>query len=145
MTIRAGIWLTLNGSAAVIAAGAADQIYHMQAPENPTFPYVVINQISGERVHASQGGGWTDEARTPVVRGRFQIDIWSEDVITLDTLATGVRLALDGKQRESISGVQWQGTFLEGDLDRVVGPADGSDVPTFGKSYDFLIWYEEST
>lgn len=84
---------------ALVAALKADsgvsaittRIYPNHIPQNPTYPLIVYQQVSGFRDHALSGP-------TGHAHPRYQIEAWAETYDAAKGLAAAIRTALDGKK-----------------------------------------------
>jgi len=65
--------------------------YYNYIPQSPTYPLIVIQRVTGSRVHHLSGP-------SGAVRPRFQIEAWAETYSAAKALANLIRAALDGKE-----------------------------------------------
>jgi len=65
--------------------------YYNYIPQSPTYPLIVIQRVTGSRVHHLSGP-------SGAVRPRFQIEAWGETYSAAKGLANLIRAALDGKE-----------------------------------------------
>ena len=65
--------------------------YYNYIPQSPTYPLIVIQRVTGSRVHHLSGP-------SGAVRPRFQIEAWAETYAAAKALANLIRKALDGKE-----------------------------------------------
>ena len=65
--------------------------YYNYIPQSPTYPLIVIQRVTGSRVHHLSGP-------SGAVRPRFQIEAWAETYSAAKALANLIRKALDGKE-----------------------------------------------
>ena len=65
--------------------------YYNYIPQSPTYPLIVIQRVTGSRVHHLSGP-------SGAVRPRFQIEAWAETYSAAKGLANLIRKALDGKE-----------------------------------------------
>ncbi len=65
--------------------------YYNYIPQSPTYPLIVIQRVTGSRVHHLSGP-------SGAVRPRFQIEAWAETYSAAKGLANLIRAALDGKE-----------------------------------------------
>lgn len=65
--------------------------YYNYIPQSPTYPLIVIQRVTGSRVHHLSGP-------SGAVRPRFQIEAWAETYSAAKALANLIRKALDGKK-----------------------------------------------
>jgi len=65
--------------------------YYNYIPQSPTYPLIVIQRVTGSRVHHLSGP-------SGAVRPRFQIEAWAETYAAAKALANLIRVALDGKE-----------------------------------------------
>lgn len=115
-----------------VAALVGTRIYAEIAPTGPTFPYVVVQRITTERLRSLSGPSGRAAAT-------FQVDCWAKTAIDRDGLADTVRRALDGQH-----GIR-MGTTRVG---AVTVPSDQSfydeQSREFRRSLDVTIAHEES-
>jgi hypothetical protein len=67
------------------------QCHFNYIPQAPTYPLIVLQRVTGSRVHHL--GGPSGAARP-----RFQIESWAETYDAAKSLANLIRVALDGKE-----------------------------------------------
>ena len=65
--------------------------YYNYIPQSPTYPLIVIQRVTGSRVHHLSGP-------SGAVRPRFQIEAWAETYSAAKGLANLISAALDGKE-----------------------------------------------
>ena len=65
--------------------------YYNYIPQSPTYPLIVIQRVTGSRIHHLGGP-------SGAVRPRFQIEAWAETYSAAKGLANLIRAALDGKE-----------------------------------------------
>jgi len=65
--------------------------YYNYIPQSPTYPLIVIQRVTGSRVHHLSGP-------SGAVRPRFQIEAWAETYSAAKGLANLIRAALDGNE-----------------------------------------------
>ncbi len=70
-----------------LAELVSTRIYPPPIPQNPTYPLVTLQQISGVR-------GYVMGNQSGAVAARFQVDSWAETSIGARALAEQVRLAM---------------------------------------------------
>lgn len=88
MTIETEIRARLASDGAV-AGLIGGRIYPLKLPQQPTYPALTYNRVSGPRLHDLQGS-----ARRAMPR--ITINSWAEDYDVALVLAQAVRLCLDG-------------------------------------------------
>ena len=65
--------------------------YYNYIPQSPTYPLIVMQRVTGNRIHHLGGP-------SGAVRPRFQIEAWAETYAAAKGLANLIRAALDGKE-----------------------------------------------
>lgn len=65
--------------------------YFNYIPQNPTYPLIVLQRVTGSRVHHLGGP-------SGAVRFRAQVESWAETYDAAKSLANLIRVALDGKE-----------------------------------------------
>jgi len=68
--------------------------YYNYIPQKPTYPLIVLQRVTGSRVHHLSGP-------SGAARPRFQIEAWAETYSAAKALANLIRVALDGKEYTS--------------------------------------------
>lgn len=108
------------------------RVYPLVLPQNPTFPALTHQRVSGVRE-------LTHDGPDGVVWCRLQIDTWASSFVSATQLADAVRRVLDG-----FRGLAGEVTVQRAELlaDRHLHEAD---LNLYRVSQDFGIWYEEST
>ena len=100
------------------------RIYQGWGPQNPTFPYLTLTQISNAGQHHLGGA-------VPLGSPNFQIDAWTKKGSQRDTIAEAVRNVLDG-YRGTISGVDIRHIRLtEKGANSEEAPSDARGKPIF--------------
>lgn len=108
------------------------RVYPAPIPQNPTYPLVTYQKISGPRdyVMGNQSG---------LVRARFQLDTWAETYGECEALADQVRLALSNYSGTSDTiTIDWIA------LDNEQGPLYDDDADLQRCIQDYMIDYRES-
>lgn len=95
------------------ATGLGAPIYHIKAPDNTAFPFIVYQKISAIKSYMMEGGG-------EFTSGLYQFDIYSNaaagasaQVSTIARKINGVFSGLKG----TIQGVDIQGFFQENEIE----------------------------
>lgn len=65
--------------------------YYNYIPQSPTYPLIVLQRVTGNRIHHL--GGPSGAARP-----RIQVESWAETYAAAKGLANLIRVALDGKK-----------------------------------------------
>lgn len=123
--------LTEDPSVAGIVGAA---VYPPPAAQNPTYPLVTYQQISGPR-------SYTHDGPDGMARARYQIDAWAKTSTEARELAEAVRVALSG-YRGTVPGtdVKIDSAFLENE-ESLFEP----DTALHRKTQDYQITFQEST
>lgn len=111
------------------------RIYLVEAPQNPTTPYLTYHSVSPVR-------GYTFDGPDGSVRSRFQFDAYDSTVanagkLSVIAIANAVRAALAGF-RGTVSGVSFKSIQVDGDRD-LTEPGTRMARRTF----DVMIWHDE--
>ena len=122
---------------ALVAALKADsgvsaittRIYPNYIPQNPTYPLIVYQQVSGFRDHALSGP-------TGHAHPRYQIEAWAQTYDAAKGLAAAIRAALDGK-KHTLDGVTIS-ALIQGEFDGYEKTEGCYRIVS-----DFSIWHNE--
>lgn len=110
---------------------AGGRIYPVFYPQNPTWPVVTYQRVSGVRIRGLGGPHGTSEAR-------IQFDVWGQTYVQVKAVATALRHALDGYAgamgTETVGGV-----VLETDRDLYE-----DDAKLHRASMDFMVQHVEA-
>jgi len=109
------------------------RIYPNILPQDPTFPSITYNRVSGRRVLKLNPG------RSGLAVARFHINCWAETYSAVKALAEEVRIALQGYQGVLSDGVSAQAVHFYGDWDQYE-----SETHEYRVIMDFEIWHTES-
>lgn len=113
---------------ATVASLIGTRMFPVKLPQNPTFPAVMIQTISGERVHSTDGA-------SGLAGPRIQIDCWAESYADADAVFEAVRKRLDGKGNGDI-----QGMFIQSERDDF-----DFELGIYNRSMDVFVWHKEAT
>jgi len=126
------------GADASVAALVSTRIYHHQAPQGTTLPYITFFVVSSEHVR-SLG------SRVQVVRQVVQIDCWADNSVSSTNLREAVQLALDAFRGSmgATAALRVLGAFLQTTREMKELPSVGEETVLYRSSLDFAIWHEE--
>lgn len=132
MTILEAIVAHLLADAGVSAI-AATRVYAKSLPQSPTYPALVIHNVSGTSEHSQDGPSGLAEPR-------FQIDCFSPRKASSVLLVLAVQTALDGFQGTmgGGGGVSVDAVFVENRRDDY-----DDELEVHVDSRDFLIMHHE--
>ena len=88
MTLETELVTRLNADGTV-SGEVGTRIYPVKLPQDPTYPAITYNRVSGVRLHDLDG---TAGRATP----RLSINSWAATYAGCQTLAAAVRASLDG-------------------------------------------------
>lgn len=111
--------------------GTPPRLYPATAPQNAVAPYVVVQQISGVRVHAMG-------ADPGVAHPRFQFTAWALTDTAAKAVAVQV-MACYSRWRGTVAGTEVLDCFLENELGLGLDP----DAKLYQRVVDFLLWHRE--
>ena len=129
MSIEDAVFNRLDGHAGLTAL-VVSRIYPVQAPQNPTTPYVTYQRISTTRV--SLIGTDTD-----IARPRFQVSAWSDGRDEAVSVSAQIRSALQ-RYAGTNSSIVILDSYMENEVD-FYEPETG----LYQVAIDFLIWHRE--
>lgn len=112
----------------------AHRIYPVEAPQNPTVPYITYQRIS-EQV---ESGMTQDHGLT---HPTIQVDCWGATYPSTRAVAAQVRAALK-RWRDLASNPVVEDSFLERSTDMGRDPAE-PEPRLYRHSSDWLIWHRE--
>lgn len=135
MTIEAAVYSRLSAVAGVTAL-VGTRIYPVQAPQTATKPYIVFRVVNESHEHHMAGAAG-------LAAPRVQLDIYATTSLAAAQAGEAVRLALQG-WRGVAGGVQVRNSHLENRLTFADSQSDGTDVPSFRVTMDFLMTHAES-
>lgn len=142
MNVFAMIRAYVLGDAA-IAAVIGTRFYPIKVPQNPTYPAITMQRISGVRFPPLKG-------RASLARPRYQFDVWTKEGV-LNAYATSQSLGqlllarLEGKNVDlldaSVSPAEYRRFSFEFDSDH-----DSFETDVNGGFYrytaDYFIWHQ---
>jgi Protein of unknown function (DUF3168) len=120
----------LTGFAGLVAL-VADRIYPVRLPQNPVYPAITYQRVSGVREH-------TMGSDPGIAAPRFQVSVWGTSVQDTIDVSAQVQAALS-RFSGVVSGVTIQDIFLENELD--VGYE--ATVQVYHRANDFIVWHRE--
>lgn len=109
----------------------------VDATQRSDRPYIVYRSRTHEHVH-SHGGP------SRLAFGVFLVTCWADAYDEAWTLAIAVRNVLRGLPKDTYSGMQFEGVFLQGTNDNPDPAIDGGSSSTKGAQLSFLVQYRES-
>lgn len=115
---------------AALSALVGSRVYPVRRPQGDPLPAVVIHTIDGLPDYTSQGP-------SGLLSSRIQFDCWGKTYASAKSVARAVAQRLSGF-KGTVSGVVFQGGFLEGERDSYEEGTGKSDL--FRVSLDFIIW-----
>ncbi|MCP4525475.1 MAG: DUF3168 domain-containing protein [Aestuariibacter sp.] len=118
--------------ASTVSTLVGDRIYYDLAPQNITYPYITIHNISGVRDHTHQGP-------SGLVRAVIQFSIWSSKYVQGKTIAAAIAGVIDGWQATTM-----QSTYV-GECSSIDESDNGynHDTKSHHLSVDYRVWYNE--
>lgn len=129
--VRKGIYSKLSAASAVTNL-VGERIYHEQAPEGATFPYIIFSKASGVKVRAFQ----TPEA--------FKRDVWlikavdrASSSTKADEVASAIDTTLDGSSI-TVEGKLNVDLYHVGDVEYVENDGD-QQYRHCGANYGFVL------
>jgi hypothetical protein len=127
MNLRTGLRSVL-----INKVGAGTRVYFAKLPQNPTYPAVTLEQISGDpgnTVNSVPGLSWA----------RIRANSWGRTYEEADTVAHAVEAELNG-QKFNLEGVRIGSIVADGIRDFYE-----PEVEAYYMSEDFRIFYEEAS
>lgn len=128
MTIKSEIYTRLTTHAG-LSALVSDRVYPGVRPQGSGLP-AISYRTAGKAKHSAMGKD------APIVKQRFQFDVWDDDPDGRDAVVKELESALD--RWSTTSGTIVQDTFFENAVD-----LDDPDPEIFHTAVDLFIWYEE--
>ena len=110
-------------------------IYHQIVPQNTSYPAIRWNQVAGVRNHTLAS---TDD----MVSARFQIDCYGLTSVQARSLADAIRGILDN-YTGTVGTVVIQCSHLIDEQDYFSETIGADQLRRYGKTQDYLIWYNE--
>lgn len=117
-----------------IAALVDRRIAWAARPREAQLPSIALHRIDGVR-------DYTMAAPSGLVTARVQVDCWAATNKEASAISDAVRGALSGL-RDTVGGVDFQGVFLELEIDYSEESA-APDELLHRVSSDYLIWHSE--
>lgn len=136
-SLKSAIYALLKG-AGLITTIVGSAIYLGHAPSSAPGNYIIYQVIDDVPTH-HQGGS------SGLARARVQIDCYADDVDQLESLATAVRMSLDGyRGRDDSADTFLNLMTLDNSIDGLEEPKDASQKRKPRTMLDFMVWHEES-
>ena len=127
---------TLLKNAAAVSTLVGARIYPLAAPQNPTYPLITYQRISGPR--------WTTmDGPTGMAQPRIQVDAFATTYAGAKALATAIRTTLDGHRGTvTVTGgtVRVGGIRLETDQDLYEADVNPK---LYRVQMDFMVTHDE--
>lgn len=114
----------------LIASGGITRIFHLLPPQDPIFPYVTYQIISGAPDYSLTG-------QTTLFRSRVEINIWAKSTKVVNQVNIAIRKSLTAL-RGTINDTLIYGVFLEIENDFYE-----RDVKIYRISADYFFHYKE--
>ncbi len=110
------------------------KIYPIVLPQDPIFPAITYQWISGDRLYSLSGPSGLSGPR-------IQFDCWAKTYAASEGLFEALRKRLDGYrgQMGSAPGHTVQGVFFANEVDLYE-----AEIDVYRRSVDFMIHYEEA-
>lgn len=134
-SIKQAMHAHITGSS-LITDITGGRVYYRTAPQNVTEPYLTYQVIDATTEH-HQGGS------SGMGRTRLQVDSYSTDADEVESLATAVRMAVDGFRGTSNETFINNAT-LENKIDGIEGPSSGKQFGIERTTQDFMVAHDES-
>jgi hypothetical protein len=129
----------ISAVTAIVGSGASARIYAEELPQNPRFDAIVFKIVNLPRVHASG-------ADPGIVRGRVQVDAWSNSYEGARDLGDAIRGDNAGSALSRWSGTEdttvIDDMFLENEIP-LTEPGVGSEDRLYRNSQDYMVHYKE--
>ena len=122
----------LLARSATLAALVGPRIYPDIMPDNPVYPAVTFQKLSGK----SERGAVVDPALMQAV---FQVSSWGRSRMEAASVASAVRAALDRVRKITLTGVVIDDVFYENDVDLF-----DNDTRTYFNHCSFKIYYRDA-
>ena len=113
------------------ASIVGNRIYPLKIPQNPIYPLITYQRISGAKMQSLKGS-------TGKAHPRYQIDIWAKKYDDAVSIAHAATVALDG-YKGTVLGVEIKAINFITDRDFYEEAID-----IHRRSVDFYIWYTET-
>lgn len=136
-SIKQAIHVYLTGES-LITDIVGGLIYYRTAPQNTPKgkPYLTFQVIDSNSIHHQGGSSGTADTRV-------QIDSYSVDADEVESLASAVRIALDGF-RGTKNETFFNNVTLDNQIDDIEGPSAGRQFGIERTTQDFLVTHDES-
>lgn len=135
-TIETAIWKSLTDEATISAIISA-RLYPMIAPQDAALPFMVYQQISGDRDYVLAGP-------SGLTHSRYQLNCWATTPSGAKLLFEAVRIFWDGFSGTVLNRVI-QLVMFENELDRFEKTVGVDQLDIYGKQVDFKISFREPT
>ena len=115
-----------------VAALVGDRIYYDVAPQDISYPYITMHDITQVRDHTHQGP-------SGLIRAVIQFSIFAKKYIETKTIAAAIAGVIDG----------WQATTMQSTYVGECSSVDESDngynheAKSHHLSVDYRVWYNE--
>ena len=116
--------------AALIADAGITRVFHLVPPQDPTFPYVTYQIISGEPEYSLNG-------QTTLFRNRIEINVWAKNTESVQAVNLAIRKTLTAF-RGTVNDTLIYGIFLENESDFYE-----ANLKIFRMSTDYFFHYKE--
>lgn len=123
--------LALLTRSTTLAALVADRIYPDVMPDNPAYPAITYQKLSG----SSARGAVNDP---PLMTATFQVSAWAKSRLGAATIAHAINDALDRARKLTVGGVAIDDCFYEDDVDLF-----DNDTRTYFNHATFKIYYRD--
>jgi len=104
--------------------------YPIAIPQSPTYPLILYTRITGMRDHVLQGP-------SGAAHPRFQVEAWAETYTVAKSLASAIRVALDGYSG-TVLGVVIGSILIDSERDIYE-----SEIKIYRVISDWYIWHKE--
>jgi hypothetical protein len=131
------------GDAAIVAA-VGTRVYPVKLPQNPTYPAMTIQRISGVDFPPLKG-------RASLARPRYQFDVWTKEGVgsafeTVQTVGQLLRDRLEGRNVDlldaSVSPAEYRRFSFEFDSDRDLFEPDAVSSGYYRYSADYFVMHQ---
>ncbi len=117
------------------------RVYINQAPQKKRLPFLIVTGIDASHEHHMEGA-------SGYAIGTVQVDGYSKDLTQMQSLADNVRLALDGRSKETVSvgaeSITLKYIHLDGDNTSAIPPSDASGRGIHRFSHDYGMGHTEA-
>lgn len=138
MTFRSDLYEYLDADSGLEAIVGA-RIYPHQAPTDAQLPYITFAQVANPSTHHFG-------AAAAIASPTIQFDCWATTDVQLESITEALRDALDGIRHTNVGSgpTQFLSVMIEGQIDDIEQPTDGSEDSVYRSSVDVIIWYQRS-